>query len=214
MSDHDMSDPAENFEAEAQNEDDATSAGAEVVDAPVSPEPDPLAPEIVDEPPEVVELRETVNRLEARLRTVSSAYRAQQDEIQAIRSRLERQAAADAERRRGEVVATLFEPAQNLRRSIKALNDAGIAEEYVSGLSMTLTQIMEGFHKLGLEEVPGRGAKFDPNLHEAIAMTPVSDPALDSVVLDVFSTGYRIGNRLIVPARVIIGQLQEPVGEA
>jgi len=214
MSEHDMSDPAENFEAEAQNAEEATVSGGDGGDPPISSEPDPLAPEVIEEPAEVVELRETVNRLEARLRTVSAAYRAQQDEIQAIRSRLERQAAADAERRRGEVVATLFEPAQNLRRSIKALTDAGIAEEFVSGLSMTLQQIMDGFHKLGLEEVPGRGAKFDPNLHEAIAMTPVTDPALDGVVLDVFSTGYRIGNRLIAPARVIIGQRQESVGEA
>lgn len=180
----------------------------------VTPEPDPLAPEVVPEPPEVVELRETVQRLEARLRTVSAAYRTQQDEIAAIRTRLERQAAAEAERRRGEVVATLFEPAQNLRRSIKALEKAEVPEEYVSGLNMTLHQIMEAFHRLGLEEVPGKGAKFDPNLHEAIATTPVTDPALDGVVLDVFSTGYRIGNRLIVPARVIIGQRQESVGEA
>ena len=222
MSAHDMSDSPENFDAAAQSEEERTSADAGQADPPasadadppISHDPDPLAPEVVAEPAEVVELRETVSRLEARLRTVSAAYRSQQEEIQAIRARLERQAATDAERRRGEVVATLFEPTQNLRRSIKALTDAGISDEYVSGLSMTLQQIMDGFHKLGLEEVPGKGAKFDPNLHEAIAMVPVTDPALDSVVLDVFSTGYRIGNRLIAPARVIIGQRQESVGEA
>lgn len=195
-------------------EQDPSPEAAAGVDDPISHDPDPLAPEAVPEPAEVIELRETVARLEARLRTVSAAYRAQQDEIAAIRSRLERQAAAESERRRGEVVATLFEPTQNLRRSITALQKAGVAAEYVSGLEMTLHQIMEGFHKLGLEEVPGKGAKFDPNLHEALASTPVSDPALDGVVLDVFSTGYRIGNRLIAPARVIIGQRQDPVGEA
>ena len=52
-----------------------------------------------------------------------------------------------------------------------------------------------------------KGSRFNPNLHEALTMVPVEDPALDDVVIDVFSAGYRIGARLITPARVIVGQL-------
>lgn len=182
----------------------ATAAASQEEAEPVEIGPDPV----------VLGLRDQVAALEARLRTVSAAYRNQQDEIKNIRDRLERQAAVDGERRRGEVVATLFEPSQNLRRAIKALRDAHVAEDLIAGVEMTMHQFMEAFHKLGLEEVPGKGAKFDPNLHEAIHAAPVDDPALDGVVLDVFSAGYRIGNRLITPARVIIGQKQEPAGEA
>lgn len=191
--------------AEAPPPDGSATAAASQEDAePVEIGPDPV----------VVGLRDQVAALEARLRTVSAAYRNQQDEIKNIRDRLERQAIVDGERRRGEVVATLFEPSQNLRRAIKALRDAHVAEDLIAGVDMTMHQFMEAFHKLGLEEVPGKGAKFDPNLHEAIHAAPVDDPALDGVVLDVFSAGYRIGNRLITPARVIIGQKQEPAGEA
>ena len=189
--------------------DDDASASAQGA-APVDDDPPPPPAE----DPVVATLRDQVAALEARLRTVSAAYRNQQDEIKNIRDRLERQAAVDGERRRGEVVATLFEPTQNLRRAIKAIRDARVAEELVSGFDMTMHQYMDAFHKLGLEEVPGKGARFDPNLHEAIHAAPVDDPALDGVVLDVFSAGYRIGNRLITPARVIIGQKQEPAGEA
>lgn len=166
------------------------------------------------EPAYVVELRAQVEHLQARLRTVSAAYKDKQDEIAAVRARLERQAAVDGERRRGEVVATLFEPSQNLRRSLDAMKRAEVGEELVAGLEMVLHQFMEAFHRLGLEEVPGKGARFDPNLHEALATAPVTDPALDGIVLDVFSAGFRIGSRLITPARVIIGQLQESAGEA
>lgn len=191
--------------AEAPPTDGSATGAASQGDAePVEIGPDPV----------VVGLRDQVAALEARLRTVSAAYRNQQDEIKNIRDRLERQAIVDGERRRGEVVATLFEPSQNLRRAIKALRDAHVAEDLIAGVDMTMHQFMEAFHKLGLEEVPGKGAKFDPNLHEAIHAAPVDDPALDGVVLDVFSAGYRIGNRLITPARVIIGQKQEPAGEA
>ena len=62
--------------------------------------------------------------------------------------------------------------------------------------------------------MPGKGAAFDPNIHEALTAMPVLDAALDQIVIEVFAAGYRIGSRLIRPAKVIVGTYQEPVGEA
>jgi molecular chaperone GrpE len=152
--------------------------------------------------------------LEARLRTVSAAYKEQQDELRATRERLERQAQSREELRRGEVVAALFEPFQNLRRSVGAVRSGAPPDEIARGLEIVENQILEAFGKLGLEEVPGKGARFDPGLHEAISTIPVTDPALDDIVIEVFSAGYRIGSRLIQPARVVIGRVQESSGEA
>lgn len=179
----------------------------------VGPAPDP--DELDDPPPlsEVLSLREQVAALEARLRQVSSAYKQQQDEIAATKERLARQAALKEELRRGEVVGTLFEPVENLRRSLEAVKKTAGGDAVV-GLELVLQQFFDAFRKLGLEEVPGRGSRFDPNLHEAITAVPVADPALDGVVMEVFDTGYRIGTRLLKPSRVVIGQLQEGLGEA
>jgi len=127
---------------------------------------------------------------------------------------VERQAAMREELRRGEVVGDLFEPLQNLRRSVEAVEKGATPEDTVEGLQMVIDQFNTAFEKLGLEEVPGKGATFDPNLHEALSLVPITDAALDGVVLEVFSPGYRIGSRLIQPARVLVGQLQESVGEA
>ncbi len=178
------------------------------------PEDDPVVVQF--ETPEVRVLREEVEslngmiaELQGRLRAVSAAYRQQQDDMTAVRARLERQAAVKEELRRGEVVASLFEPVQNLRRSQEAAARGASAEDTAEGLKMVLSQFMAAFEGLGLEEVPGKGARFDPNLHEALTMIPITDPALDGVVIDVFAAGYRIGNRLITPAKVIIGQLPE-----
>ncbi|MCK6506384.1 nucleotide exchange factor GrpE [Myxococcota bacterium] len=164
-------------------------------------------------PTEVQALREQVAALEARLRQVSSAYKQQQDEISATKERLARQAALKEELRRGEVVGTLFEPVENLRRSLEAVKKSA-GGEAVTGLELVLQQFFDAFRKLGLEEVPGKGSRFDPNLHEAITAVPVTDPALDGVVIEVFDTGYRIGSRLLKPSRVVIGQAPDGVGEA
>ncbi len=175
------------------------------------------APELVVLDPRdarIEELETELSELQARLRAVSAAYQQKQDEIAATKSRLERQAAVKEELRRGEVVGTLFEPVENLRRSLDAAKRGASTEDTVEGLKIVLHQFMDSFGKLGLEEVPGQGSRFDPNLHEALTLVPVTDPSLDQVVMEVFSAGYRIGSRLITPAKVIVGNYQEPAGEA
>jgi molecular chaperone GrpE len=203
------------------------SAATDSGGAPVDPESEDAAPrgdwvdpDIVEllkvpEPPtREEELEKELSELQARLRAVSTAYRKQQDDVAAARVRLEHQAAIKEEIRRGEVVSSLFEPVQNLKRSVDAARKGASMDDTITGLDIVQRQFMSSFEKLGLEEVPGEGARFDPKLHEALTMVPVTDPALDEIVLEVFSGGYRIGNRLIAPARVVVGQLQEPVGEA
>lgn len=172
--------------------------------------------EILDDPAtaEIQRLEGIIDELQGRLRAVSAAYQKQQAEVAATRTRLERQAAVKEELRRGEVVAGLFEPVENLKRSLEAVKKGASNDDTAKGLELVLKAFMGSFGKLGLEEVPGKGAAFDPNIHEALTAMPVTDPALDQVVIEVFSTGYRIGSRLIAPAKVIVGAYQEPVGEA
>lgn len=174
--------------------------------------------EVVDlglvEPDPIDVLRDEVQALNARLRTVSAAYQQQTSEVAEVRARLERQAVIKEQLRRGEVVSELFDPVENLRRSVDSIQKGATPADAVSGLEMVLAQFMEGFAKLGLEEVAGKGARFDPSLHEALTSLPVFEEALDNTVIEVFSAGYRIGTRLIRPARVVIGEYKAPVGDA
>ena len=74
-------------------------------------------------------LQAQLNELKERLRAVSQAYQKQQDEVSATRERLERQAVVKEELRRGEVVSSLFEPVENLRRSLDSLRRGASAED-------------------------------------------------------------------------------------
>jgi molecular chaperone GrpE len=152
--------------------------------------------------------------LEARLRAVSSAYKQAKDEISATKERLERNALVREEYRRGEIVSAVFEPVENLHRSIQAV--VGVAPEAAEGLTMVHQQFMQALHNLGLEEVGAEGQAFDPKLHEAILSQPAPEPSMDGLILNVFSKGYRIGSKVIRPARVVIAVYTPPaeVGEA
>lgn len=153
---------------------------------------------------------ERILELEGRLRAVSAAYRQKEEEMGQARERLQRHFAMAEEIRRGEVVMSLFEPVENLHRSLKAVE--GHSAE--GGLRMVYQQFMSALQKLGLEEVPGVGSAFDPAVHEAIATQPVAAREEDGVIQAVFAAGYRIGTRLVRPARVIVGAYDEPAGEA
>ena len=211
--DAELSSEDETDEVEAPAETPEFDEGGVALDKIIDMEKFELQQALQERDDRIGSLQTQIQELTARLRTVSAAYKKQQDDVTATRKRLERHAAQREEVRRGEVVSGLFDPVENLRRSREALSTSGIDADNLTGLDMVLGQFMTAFEGLGLEEVPGKGARFDPNLHEALTMMPVMDPALDGVVIEVFSAGYRVGNRLIQPARVIVGNYTAPEPE-
>ena len=151
---------------------------------------------------------------EARLKTVSAAYKGMQEEMAALKERTERQRGVQRELMKGELVRSLFEPLQNLRRSGDALNKAEVENDLVKGLDMVVRDFQEAFSQLGLEEIAAEGRPFNPEVHEALSIVPVLEKAQAGMVLEVFSAGYRIGSCLLAPAKVVIGKYEEPVSEA
>lgn len=144
--------------------------------------------------------------LEARLRMVSAAYQKLLDEMEQYRQRMERLQEERDRRRKGEVVMAMFEPVQNLRRSIEALRKLSVDEDTAKGLELVLAQFQAALATLGLEEISATGVAFDPTLHDALTAMDVPAAEQDGVVLHVFDAGYRIGTQVIRPARVVIGR--------
>jgi molecular chaperone GrpE len=74
----------------------------------------------------------------------------------------------------------------------------------VTGIEMTEKALQTAFERNGLKRVnPGKGDKFDPNLHQAMMEQPVDDVPPGSVV-QVMQTGYELLGRLVRPAMVIV----------
>ncbi len=179
---------------------------------------EPLTPELV---PETLLLENRVLALEAELRdtevklkAVSSGYTRQQQEFERMRERNARLLIDTEQRLVGEAVQVFFEPVQNLRRSVESLSKAGLSDDVVSGIRIVLRQFVDAMEGQGLEEVPGVGSPFDPAMHEALTTKVVSDAVDDGRVVEVFDSGYRVGDQVIRAARVVIGRYQEPAGDA
>ncbi len=182
-----------------------------------SVEPENAAAETGDDSPEETSGQpeeQPESDLELRLRQVSAAYVKLQEEMQSFRERNERIQQERDRRRQGEVVMAMFEPVQNLRRSLEAWGQLDLPLEATQGLGLVFEQFQSALRKLGLEEIATAPAPFDPNIHDAICAMPVTKASLDGQVIQVFEAGYRVGSQVIQAARVVIGRYEEPVTEA
>ena len=151
-----------------------------------------------------------IQSLTVRLRSLSNAYHNKEQEVDAAKARIQRNAERQEAMLRGNVVKVLFEPLENLNRSIDMLEKAGLDEGQINGLKIVQKAFLDGFNTLGLEEIPGAGSRFNPNFHSALMNQPVEDPTLHEIVVNVYSTGYRIGEQILKPAQVIVGQYTAP----
>lgn len=94
----------------------------------------------------------------------------------------------------------------NLARALQFAPDSAdpAVKNLVLGLTMTEKELQAAFERNGLKKVePARGAKFDPNLHQAMMEQPADDVAPGGV-LQVMQTGYELMGRLVRPAMVVV----------
>ena len=81
----------------------------------------------------------------------------------------------------------------NLQRALTApCADAA----YVKGVEMTMTQLRQVLEKLGITEIDALNQPFDPNLHNAV-MHVDDDSVGESTVVEVFQSGFKMGDKVI-----------------
>ena len=98
-----------------------------------------------------------------------------------------------------ETLTAMLSALDNLERAIAAAE--GESEALLAGVKMTHKQMLDAMMRMGLEEVPGKGAVFDPDIHNAVMKSSEGEPG---TVTEVFEKGYRVKGRLIRYAMVKI----------
>jgi molecular chaperone GrpE len=104
-------------------------------------------------------------------------------------------------RGKAEVAREVIDAVDNLERALEAADGEG--EGLRSGVEMVLGSLRETLQRHGIEAVEPKGEKFDPNQHEALSTMPVEGTEGGTVV-EVMQKGYRMGEQLIRPARVVV----------
>src|SRR5579884_754743 len=128
------------------------------------------------------------------------------------RKRAARETAAAQERGIAKLARELLPAVDNLDRAVQAAESAaaaeaapgnGAAETLVSGIKLVHADVLAALQRAGIERYSPQGEAFDPQHHEAIAQQPV-EGAEPGTIVEVYQQGYRLGESVIRPARVVV----------
>jgi molecular chaperone GrpE len=100
------------------------------------------------------------------------------------------------------LVKQLLPVLDNLERALVAATEHE-EEQVLEGVELVLRELNEALKKEGLEEIETDG-RFDPHVHEALLTQP--SEAEEGAVIEVLQKGYRLGDRVLRPARVVVSQ--------
>ena len=101
------------------------------------------------------------------------------------------------------VIESLLPVLDNMQLGLQAANEHPEAKDVTIGFKMVDDQLRKLLNEQGLEDIIPNGQAFDPNLHECIAHQP-SDEIEEDKVIQTVRTGYRLNDRLIRAANVIV----------
>lgn len=122
------------------------------------------------------------------------------------RKRLEKERLDTAKFAVSSFARDLLSVADNMRRALAAITPemkekSPELKNIALGVEMTEKELLSVFEKNGIRKVDPLNQKFDPNLHEVIFETDVTDKP-PGFVIQVVEAGYTIHDRLLRPARV------------
>lgn len=132
------------------------------------------------------------------------------EDLAAAEARVERNAQRVYDETRAKLALELLPVLDNLDRTLQA---ATPEDPIAAGVSMVRSQLEGVLFRYGVERIDAAGKAFDPGEHEAVLGVPVEDESFVGMVIEQLAPGYRLGGRMLRPARVKVGMRAEAEAE-
>ena len=118
--------------------------------------------------------------------------------------------ASQAEKRgRADMARQLVPVLDNLERALASSQESEVS--LAEGVRLVYADLKSALERNGIESYEPSGEDFDPAWHEAM-MTRSAPPEEAGKVLEVLEKGYRLDGQVLRPARVVVGQEEQPDG--
>ena len=144
----------------------------------------------------------TIERLTRELGDLNERYLRLAAEYDNFRKRTARERTELWATAQAELVARLVDAVDDLTRFAHVDPVAANAKALHEGVELVERKVLKELEAARVERVDRAGVPFDPALHEAVTTAPTDDLARDHTVGAVLQAGYKLGDRLIRPARV------------
>jgi molecular chaperone GrpE len=177
----------------------ATAAADQPAEAPAA------EAELFEEAAAEPNLDEALREASEQVLNYKDAMLRMQAEMENLRKRMSRDLDRSRKLALEGIMNDLLPVRDSLERGLEAAEEGGTMEALREGKALTMKMLGKVMHDHGLEIIDPRGEAFNPELHEALSMLP-SDEHPANTVMDVIQKGYRLHERLIRPARVVVSR--------
>ena len=166
-------------------------------------------------PKYVEELEARTQAAEKQVQEVQSRFDQLRQQLQRetdeTRQRLNRSADERAAGEKAKFIASLLPVLDDLNRAIESATDSTSRETLLEGIRSIAASFQSALTSAGVEPIVSVGEEFNPELHEAVD-TEEADGEMDGRVIGEYSRGFRMGDRLLRPARVKVGRSVQSTG--
>jgi molecular chaperone GrpE len=154
--------------------------------------------------PSYKELEERLTLAEQKADENKEQMRRALAELENVRSRAAKDVANAHRYGQEKFIVSLLPVIDSLEQAIQLVDKDNHAS-MLEGLALTLQLFLDVLKKNGVEQIDPIGALFNPHEHEAMSIQDVPD-ALPNSIVTVFQKGYKLSERIIRPARVIVAK--------
>jgi molecular chaperone GrpE len=148
-----------------------------------------------------------IEELEKELSSTKDSLLRKAAELDNVRKRVQRERVQLFEEAKAGALEDFMPIADDLIRTLQAAEESKIESNFLEGVQLVADKFKNVLEKHGVERIDETGVPFDVNLHDAMMKQPAPDDKTGSdVVLQVLESGYKIGNRTIRHAKVIVSE--------
>ena len=151
---------------------------------------------------ELAALKKEAEAEKARAAEMTDSARRLQAEFDNYRKRLNDNSRKVREDATAEVLVKVVPVLDTIAQALNMIDD----EKVAGGVKMIGDEITKLLGSYGVVEIEAEGKEFDPKLHEAIMQMPAETEEQKDTVKQVFQKGYKMGDKVIRPARVIVNK--------
>ena len=102
-------------------------------------------------------------------------------------------------------IVTILRVIDDMERALKNMKEAEDINAVLEGVELIYKKFMDILGRQGVSVIETKEADFDVDVHEAVAQLPAPTPELKGKVMDCTLTGYKLNDKVIRHAQVVVG---------
>ena len=110
------------------------------------------------------------------------------------------------------IIKSFLPVLDNFEHTLNGAEGIEDIESLRRGIRIIYDQMLSILKNYGVEQISSVGQKFDPSCHQAMLQKAESDKE-DGIILEEFQKGYRLGEKILRPSRVIVNKQQSDEGD-